>query len=237
MTLLYEGKAKQILTSEKENEIIIHYKDDATALNGKKKEAIKDKGYLNNNISSMIYEYLESHGIHTHYIKKINDLEQLCELVEIVPLEVIVRNYAAGSFSKRYGIEEGIKLDSTVYEICLKDDNLNDPFINDSIALSLKLVKDKDLKKIYEMTKKINNLLKELFSQIEVELIDFKLEFGLSKDGEVILADEVTPDTCRLWDKNTLRKLDKDLFRKDLGGLIDAYQVINSRLKEQLIND
>ncbi|WP_032121493.1 phosphoribosylaminoimidazolesuccinocarboxamide synthase [Clostridium amazonitimonense] len=226
---LYEGKAKKIYKGENLDEVVIYYKDDATAFNGEKKGEIQSKGILNNNISSKIFELLHEKGVKTHYIKKLNDREQLCKKVEIIPLEVIVRNVAAGSMAKRLGIEEGKELKTTVYEICYKDDSLGDPLINDYHAVALGLTDFEELNTIYKLTKDINEVLKDFFSKQGIDLIDFKLEFGRYK-GEVLLADEISPDTCRFWDKNTKEKLDKDRFRRDLGNVIEAYEEILNRM-------
>ncbi len=227
--MLYEGKAKKIYTTEKEDEVIVYYKDDATAFNGEKKGQIEQKGILNNSITSKLFELLETKGIKTHFIKKISDREQLCKKVEIVPVEVIVRNVAAGSMAKRLGLEEGSNLSTTVFEICYKNDELGDPLINDHHAVAIGLASYDELEKIYAATKIINEVLKEFFLKQNIKLIDFKLEFGRYK-GEIILADEISPDTCRFWDAETNEKLDKDRFRRDLGNVKDAYEEILSRI-------
>ncbi|SHJ35948.1 phosphoribosylaminoimidazole-succinocarboxamide synthase [Clostridium amylolyticum] len=227
--MLYEGKAKKIYTTEKEDEVIVYYKDDATAFNGEKKGQIEQKGILNNSITSKLFELLETKGIKTHFIKKISDREQLCKKVEIVPVEVIVRNVAAGSMAKRLGLEEGTNLSTTVFEICYKNDELGDPLINDHHAVAIGLASYDELEKIYAATKIINEVLKEFFLKQNIKLIDFKLEFGRYK-GEIILADEISPDTCRFWDAKTDEKLDKDRFRRDLGNVKDAYEEILSRI-------
>lgn len=227
--MLYEGKAKKIYTTEKEDEVIVYYKDDATAFNGEKKGQIEQKGILNNSITSKLFELLETKGIKTHFIKKISDREQLCKKVEIVPVEVIVRNVAAGSMAKRLGLEEGSNLSTTVFEICYKNDELGDPLINDHHAVAIGLASYDELEKIYAATKIINEVLKEFFLKQNIKLIDFKLEFGRYK-GEIILADEISPDTCRFWDAKTNEKLDKDRFRRDLGNVKDAYEEILSRI-------
>lgn len=227
--LLYEGKAKKIFSTENENEFIVYYKDDATAFNGEKKGQIEDKGVLNNAITSMIFEMLNENGIKTHFIKKLSEREQLCKKVEIVPLEVIVRNVAAGSMAKRLGLQEGFELKTTVFELSYKDDSLGDPLINDYHAVGIGVTTFEELDKIYEMTAKINELLKEFFIKQNIRLIDFKLEFG-RYNGEIILADEISPDTCRFWDATTGEKLDKDRFRRDLGNVKDAYIEILNRI-------
>ena len=229
--MLYEGKAKQIFRTENENEVIVHYKDDATAFNGEKKAQIDNKGILNNAITSMIFEMLNREGIKTHFIEKLNERDQLCKKVSIVPLEVIVRNVAAGSMAKRLGLEEGYKLKTTVFELSYKDDELGDPLINDYHAVGIGATTFEELNKIYEMTDKINNLLKEFFKKQNIDLIDFKIEFGRDENGEVILADEISPDTCRFWDSKTGEKLDKDRFRRDMGNVEEAYIEILNRIK------
>lgn len=230
LEMMYEGKAKQIFSTEKEDEIIVYYKDDATAFNGEKKGSIEDKGALNNEITSLLFEVLNEKGIETHFIKKLSEREQLCKKVEIVPLEVIVRNVAAGSMAKRLGLEEGTELKTTVFEICYKDDSLGDPLINDYHAVAIGTASFEELDTIYEITDKINEVLKEVFLNLNIKLIDFKLEFGRYK-GEIILADEISPDTCRFWDATTNEKLDKDRFRRDLGNVKDAYIEILNRIK------
>ena len=208
LEMLYEGKAKQIYKTDKEDEIIVYYKDDATAFNGEKKAQIDNKGFLNNAITSMIFEMLNEKGIKTHYIKKLNDREQLCKKVEIVPLEVIVRNVAAGSMAKRLGLEEGYKLKTTVFEFSYKDDELGDPLINSYHAVAIGAATFEEINTILDMTAKINDLLKEFFSKLNINLIDFKIEFGKLPNGEIVLADEISPDTCRFWDATTGEKLD-----------------------------
>lgn len=231
LEMLYEGKAKQIFRTDKENEVIVHYKDDATAFNGEKKASIDNKGVLNNAITSNIFEMLNEAGIKTHFIKKLNDRDQLCKKVEIVPLEVIVRNVAAGSMAKRLGLEEGFELKTTVFELSYKDDELGDPLINDYHAVGIGATTFEELNKIYEMTAKINDLLEEFFKKQNINLIDFKIEFGRDENGEVLLADEISPDTCRFWDATTGEKLDKDRFRRDMGNVEEAYQEILKRIK------
>jgi len=227
---LYEGKAKQIYTTNDENLVIIHYKDDATAGNGAKKGTIENKGIMNNKITATLFEMLEKNGVETHYKEMLNDRDQLCEKVDIILLEVIVRNVIAGSMAKRVGIEEGTVPTNTIFEICYKNDKYNDPLINDHHAVAMGLTTYEDLAKIYEVAAKINNLLKETFDKEGITLVDFKIEFGKNKDGKILLADEITPDTCRLWDKKTGEKLDKDRFRRDLGGIEEAYIEILKRL-------
>ena len=232
LEMLYEGKAKQIYATDKADEVIVYYKDDATAFNGEKKGQIEDKGVMNNAITSVIFEMLEKAGVKTHFIEKLNDREQLCKKVEIVPLEVIVRNVAAGSMAKRLGLEEGFALKTTVFELSYKDDSLGDPLINDYHAVGIGATTFEELKVIYDMTAKINDVLKAVFKEQNINLIDFKIEFGRLPDGTVVLADEISPDTCRFWDATTGEKLDKDRFRRDLGNVKDAYVEILKRISK-----
>ena len=229
---LYEGKAKQIYSTEDDDKVIIHYKDDATAGNGEKKGTIKDKGVINNKITAKLFEMLEKKGIKTHFIEKLNDRDQLCQKVEIFPLEVIVRNIITGSMAKRVGIEDGTKPENTIFEICYKNDAYGDPLINDHHSVAMKLATYDELEQIYAITARINNLLKDIFDKEGIILVDFKIEFGKNKNGEILLADEITPDTCRLWDKATNKKLDKDRFRQDLGDIEEAYIEILKRLED-----
>lgn len=226
---IYEGKAKQVYASDKENLIIIHFKDDATAGNGAKKGTIVNKGVINNKITAKIFKMLGENGIKTHLVEVLNDRDQLCQKVKIFPLEVTVRNVIAGTMSKRLGIEEGTVPPETIFEIGYKNDDLGDPLINDYHAYALGIKKE-ELEIIYSMTKKINELLIKMFDEIGINLIDFKIEFGRNCEGEIILADEITPDTCRLWDKKTGAKLDKDRFRRDMGNVEEAYIEIAERL-------
>ncbi|MDU6876609.1 phosphoribosylaminoimidazolesuccinocarboxamide synthase [Clostridium tepidum] len=227
--MLYEGKAKKIFETDDKDTVVVYYKDDATAFNGEKKGTIEDKGVMNNSITSMLFELLEEKGIKTHFIKKINEREQLCKKVEIIPLEVIVRNIAAGSMAKRLGLSEGTKLDTTVFEISYKNDDLNDPLINDYHAVAIGITNFGELKKIYSIAERVNNILKEFFDEQGIILVDFKIEIGRF-NGELLLADEISPDTCRLWDKNTGEKLDKDRFRRDMGNVKEAYMEILKRV-------
>ncbi|WP_429191029.1 phosphoribosylaminoimidazolesuccinocarboxamide synthase [Fusobacterium sp. PH5-44] len=227
---LYEGKAKQIYSTEDPNKVIIHYKDDATAGNGAKKGTIVNKGIMNNKITALLFQILEKNNIKTHFIKKLNDRDQLCQKLQIFPLEVIVRNIIAGSMAKRLGIPEGTKPTNIIFEICYKNDAFGDPLINDHHAVAMELTTYDELKEIYSITAKINSLLKTAFDKAGIILIDFKIEFGKNIKGEILLADEITPDTCRLWDKETGQKLDKDRFRRDLGGIEEAYIEVLKRL-------
>ncbi len=228
---IYEGKAKQVYSTDDENLVIIHYKDDATAGNGVKKGTIKDKGIINNKITAKLFSVLEKNGIRTHFKEMLNERDQLCEKLEIVPLEVIVRNVITGSMAKRVGIADGTIPKTTIFEICYKNDEYGDPLINDYHAVAMGLATFDELKYIYETTSKINDLLKKVFDEEGVTLVDFKIEFGKNSKGEILLADEITPDTCRLWDKATGKKLDKDRFRQDLGGIEEAYIEILNRLE------
>ena len=230
--MLYEGKAKQIFSTEKENEVIIHYKDDATAFNGLKKDTVSSKGIYNNKITTYLYNELNKRGIPTHYIKTINERDQLCKKVSIVPLEVIVRNIIAGSLAKKFNIAEGTLPKCTINEICYKDDELGDPMINDSQAIGMGFCTREELDTIYELTNKVNDILKEIFLSINVKLVDFKLEFGKDENGNILLADEISCDTCRFWDATTNEKLDKDRFRRDLGDLVQGYEEVLSRMNK-----
>lgn len=230
--MLYEGKAKKVFETDDPNILIVDYKDDATAFNGEKKGTIVGKGVINNRMSNRMFALLEQAGIPTHYVQELSDRETAVRRVEIVPLEVIIRNIAAGSFSKRYGVEEGRKLSRTVLEYSYKNDDLGDPLINDLHALALDLVTEEELKEISTMTFKINDVLKAFFDSIGITLVDFKVEFGRcpALGNKIILADEISPDTCRFWDKATGEKLDKDRFRRDLGNVEGAYAEIFGRI-------
>ena len=230
LEMMYEGKAKKVFKTDDENQYIVEYKDDATALNGLKKGTIVDKGIMNNTISSKIFELLEQKGIKTHYIKKLSDREMLVKRVKIVPIEVLVRNYAAGSLTKRYGIPEGTKMDTTILEYCFKNDELGDPFINEYHIKAMKLAEDAEVATIAKYAFRINEILIELMRNINIDLVDFKLEFGRTPEGEIILADEISPDTCRLWDADTHEKLDKDRFRRDMGKVEEGYMEVVKRI-------
>lgn len=232
--MLYEGKAKQIFATENPEEVIVKFKDDATAFNAQKKGQFDLKGEMNNAITTLLFEYLQEKGIPTHFIKHLNEREQLVRKVSIIPLEMVVRNYAAGSMAQRLGVEEGTKSPITIFDICYKDDALGDPLINDYHAIFLGAATKEELDEMYALTAKINNLLIELFDKMNIILVDFKIELGKTSDGKIILADEISPDTCRLWDKNTMKKLDKDRFRRDLGEVTEAYLEIYERLKKVL---
>ena len=229
--LLYSGKAKDIFATEDEQVILSRYKDQATAFNGVKKEQIAGKGVLNNQISAFIFEKLNAAGVATHFIEKISDTDQLNKKVDIIPLEVVLRNYTAGSFSKRFGVEEGIELGEPIVEFYYKNDDLDDPFINDEHVKFLKIADDQQIAYLKEETRRINEFLKAWFAEIGLKLIDFKLEFGFDKDGKIILADEFSPDNCRLWDADG-NHMDKDVFRRGLGELTDVYEVVWEKLQE-----
>lgn len=229
LEMLYEGKAKKVFLTDVEDVLIVDYKDDATAFNGLKKGTIVGKGAVNNKMTNHLFRLMEKEGIPTHYVEELSDRETAVKKVEIVPLEVIVRNVAAGSFSKKLGIEEGTKLLSPTLEFSYKNDELGDPFINDYYALALGLATREEIDRISELVFKVNDFLCKYFKEIGIELIDFKVEFGRYK-GEIVLADEISPDTCRLWDLETHDKLDKDRFRRDLGNVEDAYKEVFKRL-------
>lgn len=227
--LLYEGKAKKVWTTEDPDVLIVDYKDDATAFNGEKKGTIVGKGVINNRMTNHIFKMLEKKGVPTHFVEELSDRETAVKKVEIVPLEVIVRNVAAGSFSKKLAIAEGTKLLIPTLEFSYKNDELGDPMINDYYAIAIGAATKEEIDKIMEYVFKVNTTLLEYFDSLNIELIDFKVEFG-RYHGEIILADEISPDTCRLWDKDTHEKLDKDRFRRDLGNVEDAYQEVFKRL-------
>lgn len=229
LDLLYEGKAKKVYLTDMEDVLIVDYKDDATAFNGLKKGSILGKGVVNNRMTNHIFQILEKEGIPTHYVKELSDRETAVKKVEIVPLEVIVRNVSAGSFAKKLGIEEGKKLLCPTLEFSYKNDSLGDPMINDYYAIAIGIATREEINCISEMAFKINAILCKYMEKCGIELIDFKIEFGKHK-GEIILADEISPDTCRLWDINTQEKLDKDRFRRDMGKVEDAYQEVFKRL-------
>ena len=227
---LYEGKAKKVFATENPDYCIVSYKDDATAFNGLKKGTILGKGAINNRVTNYLMKMLEKEGIPTHFVEELNDRETVVKRVKIIPLEVIVRNVAAGSLAKRLGLEEGVRMGRTVLEFCYKDNALGDPMVNEYHILAMNFATEEELKLISEYSLKINRILSEYLAEVNVELIDFKLEFGKTADGTVVLADEISPDTCRFWDMTTHEKLDKDRFRRDLGGVEDAYHEILKRL-------
>ena len=231
---LYEGKAKKVFATEDPELLIVSYKDDATAFNGLKKGTIRGKGVINNKMSNALMRMLEGKGIPTHFVEEINDRETVVKKVQIVPLEVIIRNISAGSFAKNYGVEEGIVFDAPTIEFSYKNDELGDPLLNEYHALALKLATKEEIETIKDLSFRVNEALKEFWLSCGVTLVDFKLEFGRLADGTIVLADEISPDTCRLWDSKTHEKLDKDRFRRDLGGVEEAYQEIMGRLEKQL---
>ncbi|WP_318506048.1 phosphoribosylaminoimidazolesuccinocarboxamide synthase [Bacillus sp. T3] len=228
--LLYEGKAKKIYSTDDENVVLVEYKDSATAFNGEKKADISGKGRLNNAITSLLFLKLHEQGIETHFIKQISEIEQLVKKVSIVPLEVVTRNVAAGSLAKRLGFEEGQALSKPLVEFYYKDDNLGDPLVTIDHILELDLATVEEVETLKEKALKVNAVLSSFFAELGIRLIDFKLEFGKDNLGNIVLADEISPDTCRLWDAKTNEKLDKDVFRRDLGNLTDAYENILARL-------
>lgn len=230
---IYEGKAKKVYATNDENFVIVSYKDDATAFDGTKKGTIAGKGVVNNLMSNHIMKILEKKYIPTHYVDEISETETIVKKVSIVPLEVIVRNISAGSFAKRYGVEEGIVFDEPTIEFSYKNDDLHDPLINDCHALALKLATREEIATIKNYALRINEIMKQYFLNIDVRLVDFKLEFGRLANGEIVLADEISPDTCRFWDVNTGEKLDKDRFRRDLGNVEGAYQEMMKRIFEK----
>ena len=227
---LYEGKAKKVYATEDPNLVIVSYKDDATAFDGAKKGSIRGKGAVNNRMSNFLMGKLAAAGIPTHFVEELNDRETVVKKVQIVPLEVIIRNVSAGSFAKRYGVEEGIPFDEPTFEFSYKNDDLHDPLLNTSHALALKLATREEIETIRTMALKVNEVLKAFFAGCGVRLIDFKLEFGRLSDGSIVLADEISPDTCRFWDAKTNEKLDKDRFRRDLGNVEEAYQEMMRRV-------
>ncbi|MBQ2518330.1 MAG: phosphoribosylaminoimidazolesuccinocarboxamide synthase [Clostridia bacterium] len=231
---LYEGKAKKVFATDSEDLVIVSYKDDATAFNGLKKGTIKGKGVINNQMSNRLMKMLESRGIPTHFVEELSERDTLVRKVSIVPLEVIIRNISAGSFAKRFGVEEGIVFDEPTIEFSYKNDELGDPLMNAYHAIALKLATRERIEEIKRLAFAVNDALKEFWASCGVTLVDFKLEFGITTDGRLVLADEISPDTCRLWDSVTHEKLDKDRFRRDLGGVEDAYAEVMKRLNEHI---
>ncbi len=227
---LYEGKAKKVFATDDPKLVIVSYKDDATALDGLKKGTVAGKGVVNNRMANLLMQLLEQKGVHTHFVKELSERDTVVKKVSIVPLEVIIRNISAGSFAKRYGVEEGIVFEEPTIEFSYKNDDLHDPLINEYHAVALKLATKEEIAKIKEMAFTVNSVLKEYFLGLGVKLVDFKLEFGKTADGEIVLADEISPDTCRFWDVNTNEKLDKDRFRRDMGGVEDAYNEMMRRV-------
>lgn len=227
---LYEGKAKKVFATDDANLVIVDYKDDATAFNGEKKGTITGKGVINNVMSNHMFQLLEQQGVPTHFVEQLSERETLVKKVSIVPLEVIIRNISAGSFAKRFGVEEGIVFDEPTIEFSYKNDELGDPLMNAYHAIALKAATREEIETIKAMAFKVNEVMKQYFNTLNVILVDFKLEFGKTADGKIVLADEISPDTCRLWDKTTKEKLDKDRFRRDMGGVEEAYQEIMKRV-------
>jgi phosphoribosylaminoimidazole-succinocarboxamide synthase len=230
--LIYEGKAKQVFTTDDPDVVLVRYKDDATAFNAQKRGTIAGKGAVNNAVSAMLYTELEAYGIPTHFLQRIGERDQLVRRVSIVPVEVIVRNRAAGTFARRYGVDEGVELDPTVVEWCYKSDELGDPPMNDATAVALGFATPEQLEALFELAITVNEYLLARFALAGLDLVDFKLEFGIDAAGQLRLADEISPDTCRLWDVETGEKLDKDRFRRDLGDVEEAYQEVLRRLRE-----
>ena len=230
MAQLYEGKAKKVYATEDRAVVIVSYKDDATALDGLKKGTITGKGVVNNRMTNFLMQLLEKNGVSTHFIQELNDRETAVKKVSIVPLEVIIRNVSAGHFAQRYGVEEGIVFDEPTIEFSYKNDDLGDPLMNAYHAVALKAATREEIETIKSMAFKVNEVMKQYFDSLNVILVDFKLEFGKTADGKIVLADEISPDTCRLWDKTTKETLDKDRFRRDLGGVEEAYQEIMKRV-------
>ncbi len=231
--MMYEGKAKKVFRTDKEDLLIVDYKDDATAFNGQKKGQILGKGAVNNVMANIIFQMLEEKGIPTHFVEQLSERETLVKAVRILPLEVIIRNVTAGSFSKRYGVEEGRILARPILEFSYKNDDLGDPLINDDHILALELATEEELETVRRFAFMVNDALKEFFLEKGLKLIDFKIEFGKTADGTILLADEISPDTCRLWDVVTNEKMDKDRFRRDLGNVEETYQEVLSRMKKQ----
>ena len=227
---LYEGKAKKVFATDDANLVIVDYKDEATAFNGEKKGTITGKGVINNVMSNHMFQLLEQQGVPTHFVEQLSERETLVKKVSIVPLEVIIRNISAGSFAKRFGVEEGIVFDEPTIEFSYKNDELGDPLMNAYHAIALKAATREEIETIKAMAFKVNEVMKQYFDTLNVILVDFKLEFGKTADGKIVLADEISPDTCRLWDKTTKEKLDKDRFRRDMGGVEEAYQEIMKRV-------
>ena len=227
---LYEGKAKKVFATDDANLVIVDYKDDATAFNGEKKGTITGKGVINNVMSNHMFQLLEQQGVPTHFVEQLSERETLVKKVSIVPLEVIIRNISAGSFAKRFGVEEGIVFDEPTIEFSYKNDELGDPLMNAYHAIALKAATREEIETIKAMAFKVNEVMKQYFDTLNVSLVHFKLEFGKTADGKIVLADEISPDTCRLWDKTTKEKLDKDRFRRDMGGVEEAYQEIMKRV-------
>lgn len=232
MALLYEGKAKRVFSTEVENQLRVEYKDEVTAGNGAKKDAMKGKGRLNNQITSIIFDYLSHKGIESHFIKQLSETEQLVKEVKIIPLEVVVRNVAAGSITKRLGLDKGYQFNEPLVEFFYKNDDLNDPLITDDHVKLLNIANDEEIQTLKQMAKDINHVLIQLMDEMDLQLVDFKIEFGKTQDGKILLADEISPDTCRIWDKDSGTNFDKDVYRNETGSLIDTYQTFLNKLEE-----
>ena len=232
MSLLYEGKAKRVFSTETVHQLRVEYKDEVTAGNGAKKDKMQGKGRLNNRITSIIFEYLNKHGLESHFIKQLSETEQLVKEVKIIPLEVVVRNIATGSITKRLGFEKGHVFDEPLVEFFYKNDDLNDPLITDDHVKLLHIANDEEIKTLKDMVKNINKVLIQLMNEMDLRLVDFKVEFGKTENGDILLADEISPDTCRIWDKYSDTNFDKDVYRNDTGSLIDTYQTFLDKLEE-----
>ncbi|WP_145416820.1 phosphoribosylaminoimidazolesuccinocarboxamide synthase [Staphylococcus hominis] len=232
MSLLYEGKAKRVFSTETVHQLRVEYKDEVTAGNGAKKDKMQGKGRLNNRITSIIFEYLNKHGLESHFIKQLSETEQLVKEVKIIPLEVVVRNIATGSITKRLGFEKGHVFDEPLVEFFYKSDDLNDPLITDDHVKLLHIANDEEIKTLKDMAKNINKVLIQLMNEMDLRLVDFKVEFGKTENGDILLADEISPDTCRIWDKYSDTNFDKDVYRNDTGSLIDTYQTFLDKLEE-----
>lgn len=232
MSLLYEGKAKRVFSTETVHQLRVEYKDEVTAGNGAKKDKMQEKGRLNNRITSIIFEYLNKHGLESHFIKQLSETEQLVKEVKIIPLEVVVRNIATGSITKRLGFEKGHVFDEPLVEFFYKNDDLNDPLITDDHVKLLHIANDEEIKTLKDMAKNINKVLIQLMNEMDLRLVDFKVEFGKTENGDILLADEISPDTCRIWDKYSDTNFDKDVYRNDTGSLIDTYQTFLDKLEE-----
>ena len=232
MSLLYEGKAKRVFSTETVHQLRVEYKDEVTAGNGAKKDKMQGKGRLNNRITSIIFEYLNKHGLESHFIKQLSETEQLVKEVKIIPLEVVVRNIATGSITKRLGFEKGHVFDEPLVEFFYKNDDLNDPLITDDHVKLLHIANDGEIKTLKDMAKNINKVLIQLMNEMDLRLVDFKVEFGKTENGDILLADEISPDTCRIWDKYSDTNFDKDVYRNDTGSLIDTYQTFLDKLEE-----
>lgn len=234
LELLYEGKSKQIYKTESDNHVVVRFKDDASAFYNIKRAKIENKGRMTSDISSTVLEYLNSHGVNTHFVERVGDDGQLCRVVDHVDVEVIVRNVIAGSMAKRLGIDEGIVPENTIFDLCLRNSELGDPLINDHHAVALGIATYEELAEIYAASARINHLLTELYAKAGITLVDFKIEFGRAADGSLVLADELSPDTCRLWDMATGERMDKDRFRRDLGRVRETYEEVAQRLHNAL---